>query len=516
MIGRKVATFYLGLRKEVVSDKLHYLALLAVLMLAFFLMTYRLSELLGFWYDQGRDALVIWDLWHKGKLFLIGPMMGFTGMFRGPWYYWLIAPFYLLGGGDPLWPAYFLVILSIIALVVLYLIVKEVGGKNAGLLAVFIASISYYIVHAARWLSNPTPMLLISVVLIWFVFKYLENKDWTLPVIAFLIGMGLNFGAAGELFYIPAILAVVFLRRDKWPGRKFAILGVAAFIATFLPQIIFELRHPGVYATAVKKFLVDDGSFTLSFWEFFTTRLAFYYRLVATKFWTDGELLFAPFLVIVIYYLIKERKEILKNKKFTALLIFVLSPFLGAIFFRSNQGSIFGYYFTGYYLLFIALFSLVLVKLTKKIMGKLVLAVFLVLLIYQNTIALNYSFSVSLHGEETIAFTNQLAAIDWIYNDASGDEFNLDVYVPPVIPYAYDYLFLWQGTKRCGENLCGQVGHAPYGQIERLTTLLYTLYEVDPPHPERLDAWLERQKGIGEVEYEDRFGGIVVQRRQRL
>ena len=33
---------------------------------------YRLDELLGFWYDQGRDALVIWDFIHKGKLFLVG------------------------------------------------------------------------------------------------------------------------------------------------------------------------------------------------------------------------------------------------------------------------------------------------------------------------------------------------------------------------------------------------------------------------------------------------------------
>jgi hypothetical protein len=46
--------------------------------------------------------------------------------------------------------------------------------------------------------------------------------------------------------------------------------------------------------------------------------------------------------------------------------------------------------------------------------------------------------------------------------------------------------------------------------------LLYTLYEEDPPHPERLEAWLARQKGIGIVEEEESFGGITVQRRKRI
>lgn len=81
--------------------------------------------------------------------------------------------------------------------------------------------------------------------------------------------------------------------------------------------------------------------------------------------------------------------------------------------------------------------------------------------------------------------------------------------MPPVIPHAYDYLFLWQGTKKCGDSLCG------LKQDERLD-LLYTLYEADPPHKHRLDAWLARQEGIGIVEEVATFGGITVERRTRI
>ncbi len=31
---------------------------------------------------------------------------------------------------------------------------------------------------------------------------------------------------------------------------------------------------------------------------------------------------------------------------------------------------------------------------------------------------------------------DQLSVLDWIYQDAEGRAFNVDVYVPPVIPYA--------------------------------------------------------------------------------
>jgi len=100
---------------------------------------------------------------------------------------------------------------------------------------------------------------------------------------------------------------------------------------------------------------------------------------------------------------------------------------------------------------------------------------------------------------------NQKKALDWVYEDAKGRDFNVDVYVPPVIPHAYDYLFKWYGGKIHGRE-----------PKEELVPLLYTLYEVDPPHPERLSAWLDRQEGIGEVEEEVKFGGITVQRRRRL
>jgi hypothetical protein len=108
-------------------------------------------------------------------------------------------------------------------------------------------------------------------------------------------------------------------------------------------------------------------------------------------------------------------------------------------------------------------------------------------------------------GPESIVLSNQKMAIDWVYNNADNRNFNVDVYVPPVIPYAYDYLFKWLGTTE-------------YHKLpdDSQVKLLYTLYEADSGSPERLEAWLNRQKGIGRVLKEQRYGGITVQERQRI
>ncbi|PIS14569.1 hypothetical protein COT64_01910, partial [Candidatus Shapirobacteria bacterium CG09_land_8_20_14_0_10_39_12] len=81
--------------------KPEHILLFVILFFAAFFRLYRLDQLLGFWYDQGRDALVIWDLIHYQKFFLIGPVTGIEGIFLGPFYYYLLTPFYLIGRGNP-------------------------------------------------------------------------------------------------------------------------------------------------------------------------------------------------------------------------------------------------------------------------------------------------------------------------------------------------------------------------------------------------------------------------------
>ena len=491
------------IRSEILNERLVFF----LLFISFLLRTYRLNELLGFWYDQGRDALVVWDFLYKGKLFLIGPEMGFTGIFRGPWYYWLITPFYALSQGNPLLPAYFLVTISVIAIYIAYKLTKEISGKLPALLVVLVASVSFYLIDSARWLSNPTPMFLISIVFLWSLYRYLDGRWWSLPLASFTLSMGLNFGAAAELFYIPVLFFVVLTNKKKFPGVKIAAASIVIFAVGFLPQILFELRHEGVYVNAIRNFLIADKSFTINFLQVVLGRLSFYYTLIASKFWTNADIVFAPFLFAAVGLVVTNWKAFKKNNKFVILLVLVLVPIVGTFFFRGNKGNIYDYYFTGYYLYFIIFFAVSFAVLFKSNLGRLFLGTFIVLLLIFNAKAYVGKYTLSLDDPEIIAFENQRRALDWVYDDANGEEFNIDVYVPPVIPYAYNYLVQWHESKLCNIKKCART--------TQTVPLLYTLSEVDINAPYRLSKWFVRQNSIGKVNESKRFGGITVERRIR-
>lgn len=499
------------LQAEIRKYPFVYILLVIILAVGLFFRVYRTDQILGFYFDQGRDALVIWNFWHKGDIFLVGPTTGIEGILRGPWYYWLIAPFYLLGGGDPVWPAVFLAFLTIVANLFVFIIVKKIAGHWAGVFAVTIASISYYLVLASRWLSNPTPMLLISTLLVLGMYLAMEGKKWAWVLIGAVLGMAMQFGSAAEVFYFPAVLLFAFWQRKNLPSKKIIFLSLLMILFAFVPQIIFDFIHNGVLSTAIKKFIFEKESFKLSFWEIIQARLPFYEDVFSSKIFPSARLPWKIFGFIAFASLLFNFKLLWNKKHFKFLLILLVSPLVGMLFFQGNYGNVYDYYFTGYYLIFIIIFSILIYIFLSGPLRWILIGIFLFVFLNQNLVLDKNYVVAGVDGPNNIKLGNQVQSVNWVFDNAEKriKEFNVDVYVPPVIPYAYDYLFLWQATRRCGNNLCGLV-------LDKQVPNLYTLFEVDPPHPERLDAWLARQKGIGRVEETELFGGITIERRIRI
>lgn len=496
--------------KEIKSHKFVYFLLTLLLILAFVIRIYHIDRLLGFYFDQGRDALVIWDFWHKGKLFLIGPTTGLAGIFRGPYYYFLIAPFYLLGGGNPLFPSVFLIFTSVVAIAFVYYLGLKIQGRATGIIAAILAAFSFNIVMASRWLSNPTPMLLFSMILVWAMFKVSEGKKWGWPVIAVVSGLSLfSFGSAGELFYFPAILIFLIWQWKNRPDKKNLIISIVLFTLTFLPLVLFDIKHDGILRNNIVNTLVGEKSFAFPSGSLFASRNKSYFDIFSTKlFHSRGKREIAALWGLGLSFILF-LPSLIKNKKTGIILILLISPLVGLYFYQGNFMVLYDYYLTGYYLIFILLVAVVLGKIWSYKLGIIIVLSFIYLFLVNNFEVLNYKLKDKSDSPGSIALVNQLASVDWVLNSAKGGKFNVDVYVPPVIPYSYDYLFLWQGAKRCGDDLCEMT------KGENVKNL-YTLYEKDSDHQDRLDVWLARQKGIAKIVNERDFGGIVVQKRERI
>ncbi|KKU03470.1 MAG: Glycosyl transferase family 39 [Candidatus Amesbacteria bacterium GW2011_GWB1_47_26] len=448
------------------------------LLSAFFLRIYRVSDFLGFWYDQGRDALVIWDLLHKGKFFLIGPTTGIEGIFLGPFYYYFIAPAYALGRGHPAVAAVFLALVNAAAIYLVYLFGRKYFNQTTGLLAAILISFSTRFMQDQRWLSNPTPLPLFAIIAL---HALMQSRWWLLGL---SVGLSLQLEAASAIFFLPAILVILHRKFNRH-----MLIGLLFFGLTLMPQIIFNFRHQNILFGAFKTFLVSQRSFQPQPVAFLSTRLKFYYDTFTPRYFrTPGTALFFSVFTLGTLVLVWRK---LPNTPLKVLLIWWLTPMVLLLFYHGNKGYVWDYYFTGVFPALTLLISAIWVKTGRKFA-----AIFLTIFLYQNLSAT--SAFLRQPQPAYISLTPQIQAVDWIYSNAAGKPFNTDAYVPPVIPYAYDYLFLWRGRPET-----------------RLVADLYTIQEPDPGHPGLLNAWLARQDSYSSIKQTVIFGPLTVQHRTR-
>lgn len=480
--------------------KVTYILLFLILCASAFFRLYRLNDLLGFWYDQGRDALVIWDLVKYGKFFLIGPVTGIDGIYLGPFYYYLIAPFYWLGKGNPVFPAAGIIFLTLGSIYLIFYLAKKIFNPRVGVLAAFLYGFSYSLVVFSRWLSNPTPLPFFTMISLLGLYEFINGRKQALIWASFAVGLCLQLEAASAVFFLPAILAILIWKREIFKNKKIMVLSFFAFFVTLLPQILFDIRHSGVLRAAFRKFLVTEKSFKLSLWQIAKLRLSTYYDVFFGKLFPDSKLLRGISLASISAGLIFFRKRIFSPGG-KLLIIWLVTPLVGLLFYQGNHGYVWDYYFTGAIPAFIILFAAFLSFLLEKKAFQVGVMIFLLLFAVTNVRFINNYHKTGIG----ITLKAQKWAIDWVYKDAEGEEFNIDVYVPPQIYYSYSYLFKWYGNKEYGKE-----------PEVRLVKNLYTLYEPDGDHPQFLQGWLLRQDTIGKVIKSDFWGDITVQKRERI
>jgi len=482
--------------------KFEHFVLTLILIVSAFFRLFRLNLLLGFWYDQGRDALVIWDLIHHGKFFLIGPVTGIEGIFLGPFYYYLLTPFYWLGRGNPVTAAAGLVWITIGAIFLLYFLTRKIYGRQTGLLVAFLYGFSYNLVLFSRWLANPNPLPFFTLLALLCLHEFINNHTSLFLILySFLIGLCLQLEAASAIFFLPATLIILILERKKLTNFKILIYSFLAFYITLVPQVLFNFRHQGILLSAFRRFLIEEKSFSLTLSQIIKLRLSTYYdsffsKLIPVNNWLRLAVLVLFFLLFFLF-----RKKIF-NKGGKFLFIWLIVPIIGFFFYRGNYGYVWDYYFSGAQPAFFILFSAGLVFFWRKnLIGKIIVGSFLIVFLCLNIRSLKNYHQTGIG----ITLRAQKKAIDWIYQDAGSQDFNVDIYVPPQIFCSYSYLFRWYGQEKYGRE-----------PETKLLENLYTLEEPDTEHPQFLSAWLKRQDTIGKIIKEYSWGDITVQKRERV
>ncbi len=214
-----------------------HIIFLGILVLALALRVYNLPHNVNFDFDQEFAATFATDV-IKFPIRMVGQSLSVQGLFDGPFYFYLMTPFFMLTHLHPLGGFLGSAIFGVAIVAAYYFVLREVFDEKTALLAAFIRAVLFTKITQDLYL-NPAFSAEISVLLTWFCFyKYWKGDTRFLLPLAFIFGMYTSLHPVLFPFYLVFIL--VFLIKRKLPSLKIFLASVALFILPVSPLILFE------------------------------------------------------------------------------------------------------------------------------------------------------------------------------------------------------------------------------------------------------------------------------------
>ncbi|HUW22013.1 MAG TPA: glycosyltransferase family 39 protein [Candidatus Bathyarchaeia archaeon] len=471
------------MKKHIRNEKLSQfegLFLLIILIAAAFFRFRQLTGLAFFTYDQARDALYIKRIIVDGQFRLIGTQSSIPGLYTGPFYYYLMAPFLLLFRLNPVGLDFGIACFSLLSIVVFFIIAKRITGNKALiLLFTSLFAFSPQIVAQSRFAWNPNPLPIFSLLFLLACQKIIgENEKKYLLLLAFSIGAAINLHYSGLTFlFITLLIYLRFRPRFKiYPTVALSFLILGLFL---LPLLVFEFRHQFVnVGNIVEYFFSGTGgripapAFFTGLWE----KLVYLFGLLVNlpSLWIK---IAAVFILVGCFWLYFNE---IKTKP-TFFTVTFLTLFGGVLFAAFYKGSFFFFYLTFLYpvpfLLTLLLLDRIRVKSRKVTLVFILVAGFL---ISKNIVALISSpiGSSKINGlVDTARFLADKIKVDEkfnlvaVYRDKDGYYYN-----------AVDYRYFLEAD--CGIRVPGW-DVLDYQQAQ----ILYLISETGSLEVLKLDIW---------------------------
>lgn len=364
--------------------------LLILIILLAFIRFYRLEEFITFLGDQGRDAIIIKRIATLEKLPAIGPVSSVGGVFLGPFYYYLMAPFLLLFQFNPVGLGFAVGLLSIFGLIYLFFVTKKELNKNTAYLFLILAGFAKIIVEYNRFSWNPNLLPFFAFITLYFLIKFYQSEN-----IGYLFLFGAFFALSLQLHYLAFLLGltiIIFILFNykktlsllKW---KNLIILTASFLIFYSPLIIFDLRHQFINSKNLIKVFTQEKivSSSESFSNrFLSTNHSFFQYVFNIK--INQTFAFLLFLLIFIYFI--KNRGFRKNLFLQINFLNFFSYIIGFSILRSFRHP---HYYMVVYLSFYLILAYLMANFAQKNLFKKFL-VFLTVIIFLYINGKNYPF----------------------------------------------------------------------------------------------------------------------------
>ncbi len=408
-----------------------------------------------FHFDQARDAFVAREMVQNQDLKIQGPSASGTNetVYHGVVYYYVIAPLYAVFNGNPYLVTMALAVIGATAVIPTYYLTKSLAtspvaaGLAAGLVAVSLEQ-----TQASTWLSNPTLVVTLSV---WFYYSLWQvcwqNRLKWWPVVA--ITLGLNHQAVVVMVFLGLSFALglgwQMHQTGKLPWQTWGWRRLGGFSALYLVIVASMVL--------VQARLAWQGIFTLSALKTAATVhelpeaqalkvLGLYLRkgsLAILPAWPAASVLASGWLLLGLARLPLNKRVFLS--------LWLLAP-LGLLAWHARNAyhALLGLEVPLYILLAAWLANLWHKPGFAKIAvvgvsGAIVMSQLLTVQQYWANGLTTFSI------EQGLFLNQELAAIDYTYQQASGQPFSVSTLT---VPYGYNltwaYLYDWYGSKQHG------------------------------------------------------------------
>jgi 4-amino-4-deoxy-L-arabinose transferase-like glycosyltransferase len=441
--------------------KYFFLVLFPLILLLAFLLRANLyvHHDFNFFLDQARDMMLVKQIAFDHKMTLIGARSGLGGIFHGPLWLYMIAPFFVIAQGDPFWtlvPLFLLVSLGIVAAG--FFIGKSLYDSWTGLLFSLLLAMSPPLLEANLITTNAQVMPLIFLLYLFFVIKFLRGSEkYFIPAII-AIGLGFHFESAFAIFLIPLTVLLLIIRRSL-PKMKTVVISFVGFFLAVSNFLFFEIRHQFLMTHAVLTLFAGKVQPLKGYENYanFGFRTMDRISLLRQYFF---ESIFQPnifiyiFIIclvvaagIVLFWKKKRSRDLIEQRK--EFLFIFLIPFLYFGIYLFYPLPLWGHYILPLSITSALLLAVSLRQVTDFLLGKICIALFLILITIpvltgiKNTYLTSQAYIPAIDG----SYRNQLAAVQKVFVDAKGSSFGYFEYSTAILTYNMDYLMWWQGRE---------------------------------------------------------------------
>jgi hypothetical protein len=465
---------------------------------------------ISFHYDMTRDAFIAEQIYKHHDLKVLGPPTSKEGLYHGVLYYYLIAPFYALGDGDPRVPSFILGILNILAIIPLYLLAKEIlKSQKLGLLAAFLFTFSFEATQYSIWLSDPGPAVL-TTILFWLgLMLWGKGNKWGFILSAISTAMSAQFE-----FFLIYLFVVMFFYKFIFKAplyKRDIIAGVFAALFALSTMIVAIVKFNALNKTITAFQTLGESKATLdaNFTDLFINYINKSSLVFTNNFFPVNVFIGGLLMFVVLFVIFKDKQKFILFGLLSSIFIFlfgghsniysnigILAPVFLAVSFLI--GKIYKQNNTWAYTLVAIIFAANIYTIIRSIpKGQYLLVI-----------------------PKDMILSNQLALIDKSYEIAQGKPFSINsLTVPLFTNTSWAYLYHYYGEKNYGyvpsiygRDPIGTLGENVIKKTEKPEETLFFIIEPLRGIPGNItDSEFEYENSRTSLKKEYNFGEIRLQ-----